>query len=344
MKIYAVTIKPDSAFGTSLKGDTIFGHFCWQAVLDATILQNGFDHWLDLYPENPFAVFSSAWPKLVNSEKKEFYCLPKPAMPSAPAEGMTRQDRVKQRKKAKKQKWLVVEHDSLQDDLAGCPSINDRELFERHLDSLPLEQKRSLQFLPVSHRKPIITATQAHNSIDRLTMTTGRGFDPFSMDNFYYLPGLELVIFVGVNEDALSKEQLQKGLAQIGQCGFGRDASTGLGRFSISGEIKELSWPGLAADQGCYTLAPCVPMKENFQEQFSLPFTRFGRHGGHLVLSGKPFKNPVVMADEGAVFMPKTDCMPLLPFIGQAVTDLSLAEKRTVAQGYSLYLPMIGRN
>jgi len=90
-----------------------------------------------------------------------------------------------------------------------------------------------------------------------------------------------------------------------------------------------------------YTLAPSVPEKGKWKEHFALPFTRFGKHGAEMVLSGKPFKNPVVMADEGAVFIPKENHVPDKPYIGSAVTDLSLAEPGTVTQGYSIYLPIV---
>ena len=339
MKTYAITIKLQSAFGTPFKGDTIFGHFCWQAVFDNSLLNKGFEHWLDCYQETPFAVFSSAWPKLKSADGSVFYCLPKPAMPQVHAREMTRLDRVGQRKKAKRQKWVMVEHNRLHDDLFSCPFINDSELFEYHMSGRSAEEKQCLQFLPPSSRKPVIRSSHVHNSINRLTMTTGKGSDPFSMEDFNIVNGLELVIFVSVEESALSKEQLQTGMDRIGQTGFGRDASTGLGRFLVS-EINELSWPSPVEGQGFYTLGPCVPEDGEFIEQFAIPFTRFGRHGGHLVMSGNPFKNPVIMADEGAVFIPPEGKLPSRPFIGKAVTQLSLVEKRTVGQGYTLYLPI----
>jgi len=73
---------------------------------------------------------------------------------------------------------------------------------------------------------------------------------------------------------------------------------------------------------------------------FFAPFTRFGRHGTQLLHKGKPFKNPVVMADEGAVFLPKPGDIPKTPYIGQAVTGISKAMPEAVAQGYSLVLPL----
>jgi CRISPR-associated protein Csm4 len=73
---------------------------------------------------------------------------------------------------------------------------------------------------------------------------------------------------------------------------------------------------------------------------FFTPFTRFGRHGDVLAKSSNPFKNPVIMADEGGIFIPKSHESFTKPYIGRAVMNISKAEPRTVMQGYSLYLPV----
>jgi CRISPR-associated protein Csm4 len=343
VKTYAITIIPESPFGTTLKGDTIFGHFCWQAVHNPGLLQGGFFSWIEQYAERPFAVFSSAWPQLARKGGDIVYCLPRPAISAHAAAGPDRRERAETRKKEKKKKWLLLAQGNLQVDPSHCRIVNDKELFEEYLTVLSEPRKQAMQFAPDELRKPFVAADQAHNSINRLTMTTGKGFDPFNMENSHYLPGLDLVIFVAVDEDALDADGLRIGLERIGLFGFGRDASAGLGRFSV-GEIKEWNWLRPGINQGCYTLAPCVPEKDRFADHFALPFTRFGRHGDRLALSGNPFKNPVIMADEGAVFFPDHDNIPDKPYIGTAVTGLSLAEKRTVGQGYALYLPYAGRS
>ncbi|WP_456388305.1 type III-A CRISPR-associated RAMP protein Csm4 [Desulfolithobacter sp.] len=337
MKIYMVTIKPESPFGTPLKGDTLFGQFCWQAVLQDDLLDHGFDHWIRLYTERPFAVFSSAFPKIVDTSGTALFCLPRPSMPMDFPQSMSRKQRAEASKLEKSRKWLLVEENSLPD-VRGCSPVTDLEVFERYLATLSGEERRLLQYVPESQQKPIIFVNRAHNSIDRRTMTTGKGFDPFTMENFHYLPGLELVVFAAIDEDALDQDRLCRGLEAIGCFGFGRDASTGLGRFSL-GNVGEIDWPLLKKGDGCFTLAPCVPEQGRFREQFALPFTRFGKHGDLLVLSRNPFKNPVVMADEGAVFIPDDDRLPATPYIGTAISGISLAEEKTVAQGYSLYLP-----
>ena len=49
MKLYDVTIHPLSAFGTPLKGDTLFGQFCWQVAYDPGLVDGGLEKNLDRY-------------------------------------------------------------------------------------------------------------------------------------------------------------------------------------------------------------------------------------------------------------------------------------------------------
>jgi CRISPR-associated protein Csm4 len=49
------------------------------------------------------------------------------------------------------------------------------------------------------------------------------------------------------------------------------------------------------------------------------------------------------MMDEGAILKPKKEKADDIfgkPYIGTAVTGISKAEPKTVAQGYSLYIPV----
>ncbi len=80
MRVYEIAIKPLSGFGTPLKGDTLFGHFCWQIALDEKICDKSLTELLDVYPEKPFVVFSSAYPKFYIEDAYQ-YVLKTPAMP-----------------------------------------------------------------------------------------------------------------------------------------------------------------------------------------------------------------------------------------------------------------------
>jgi CRISPR-associated protein Csm4 len=342
MGTYAITIKPTSPFGTPLKGDTIFGHFCWQAAQDQNLLNGGLDVWIAAYPQKPFAVFSSAWP-LIPDNGKTLYAMKRPELPAALLamgdEKLSRQKRLEARKENKAKKWLLV-GDDLRVSATMFRLASDHDLFERCLAPRLDREQQTLRLLPRKQQKLLCAVEQQHNTIDRLTMTTGKGFfAPYAMENIHFLPDLELAIFAFIDEEATDIERMRDALTRIGHWGFGRDASTGLGRFEVAG-CDEVHFPKIDTAEACYTLGPCVPEKETFRQAFFAPFTRFGRHGAPLVLTGKPFKNPVVMADEGAVFYPNEQSVFGKPYIGRAVTTLSKAEPNTVAQGYSLYLPL----
>ncbi len=131
------------------------------------------------------------------------------------------------------------------------------------------------------------------------------------------------------------------GLERIGEYGFGKDASSGLGKF-VLGEENEMDIKDMGSDSpnACYTLSPCVPENDTYSDIFFMPFTRYGKHGDVLAKSDNPFKNPVIMADEGAILMPKSKDVFNKLYIGQAVVNVSKAEPKTVVQGYSLYIPV----
>lgn len=335
MKLYAVTIKPLSPFGTPLKGDTLFGIFCWQAAEDPSLLQGGLDHWIARYKEKPFAVFSSAWPQL----KTGGWAIRRPELPMSWLQGKdggkSCKEKLNERKQNKARKWLTI-NERLEVNLSWEKMVNDRDLTV--LLKTGLQQENPLD--SDDSRKLCMSVEQQHNSINRETNTTGKGFfAPYSMPMYCFLPGVKLTMFVLLDEEALTAEQLRTGMERIGSWGFGRDASTGLGRFSVEDVSEQAIMRRTDADS-CLTLGPCVPGADEFANVWFSPFTRFGRHGAHLLHTGKPFKNPVVMADEGAVFRPRKEAQFQRPYLGTAVTGISKALASAVCQGYTIYLPM----
>ncbi len=339
MKCYEIIIKPQSGFGTALKGDTIFGHICWQARYDRELLTGGFDRWIDIYPEKPFAVFSSAWPKLlVNGTWR--YAMKRPDLPLQrlfAADENDRRKTLESRKENAKKKWMLVGED-LRIDLKSVQFESETKLAELSFGELTDEARKAMR--GKDKRRLVMDFPQPHNSIDRQTMTTGEDkFAPYSKSADYFYPEMELAFFALIDEEATDIERIGAALERIGAHGFGRDASTGMGRFEL-GEIEEKNLPDSSAANACYTLAPCVPEKGVYRDYHFSPFTRFGRHGDVLATSGKPFKNPVIMADEGAVLIPTDKNALKSPYLGMAVSGLSKAEPRTVAQGYAPWLPI----
>jgi CRISPR-associated protein Csm4 len=324
LEFFEITIKPISGFGTHLKGDTLFGHFCWQASYDPSLVEGGLDKQIKLYKEKPFIIFSSAFPKIMDNSK-EYYALKRPDMPLFMLfkPGKSRLENLKQAKENKQKKWMLVEKNS-SIDLANVKFITEKQLCEK------IENKES-EYITKS-------VSQQHNTINRMTNTTGDNrFAPYSKENIYYKPGTLLSFFVLIDKKATDIERVVKGVQRIGSWGFGRDASTGLGRFQVIGSKKLIK-----NNDDCkvlYSLAPSVPDTIYIDKIYSSIFTRFGKHGGNLAYSKNPFKNPVIMVDEASVF-----CMKHLqykkPYIGCAVSGVSKAMPETVVQGYTPFLPI----
>ncbi len=338
MKLFEFTIQPTSGFGTTLKGDTLFGHFCWQAAYDPSLLEGGLAKWIDRYRDDPFAVFSSAWPKF--QAGKALYALKRPDMPIhyllPPGDGESRKERIERRKKDMIKNWMLVGED-LSIALRSAEYVTEKHLAELAISSLDPTPR---SFFWKRYGAFISNFSEPHNSINRLTMTTGEApFAPFTVNSAFYHPCTRLAIFVLINESATSDGCVRTALERIGKLGFGKDASTGRGRFKVD-ETRELPLPGSPLANACYTLAPTVPEPGVFSNHYFSPFIRFGKHGDKHARSKNPFKNPVIMADEGAIFVTDNPDVFQKPYIGQAVLRTSLADENTVAQGYSIYLPL----
>ena len=341
MYLYEIIIKPVSGFGTPLKGDTIFGHFCWQAAYDSSLLNGDFDKWIACYRERPFAVFSSAWPKLWDNGKS-FYAFKRPDLPLPflfPPSSDDRKKVFEELKENQKKKWMKVnENLSLASNLVKY--LTDEDLIKASKKQITEETEKTMR--GKRHQKFYTDFIQQHNTINRRTMTTGEGmFAPFTKTAFFYYPETELAVFVLLDEEATDIDRVCSAIENIGNFGFGQDASTGCGRFGLA-EHTELSLPSADSCDACYALSPTVPDPEKgiFSDQYFTPFVRFGKHGDVLATSENPFKNPVLMADEGAVFIPKNNDVFKKPYIGRAVLNTSKIEEHTVVhQGYAPYLP-----
>ncbi|HOV89754.1 MAG TPA: hypothetical protein PKW07_03485 [Syntrophorhabdaceae bacterium] len=336
MKIFELTLKPLSGFGTPLKGDTIFGHICWQAFYDDSLFGKTISELIADYDKDPFIVVSSAFFKV--SEKEETYRIFKrPDLPISKLfifKDKETKDIIANRKVLKSQKWLLLRDSEKILNLKGSKYISESDLYNIIQANFSNKNLKGTSIFK--------SITQPHNTINRLTNTTGEGrFAPFSSEQIVFNENVMLIIYAGIREDIRS-EQLETAFQRIGDAGFGRDASTGLGKFRIlSVQEIDLFKLGSPTPNACYSLSPCVPQNDSFIEFYFNPFTKFGRHGDVLAKSTNPFKNPVLMADEGAVFIPR-DIKEILkkPYIGKALKGVSKVMKDSVAQGYSLYIPV----
>jgi CRISPR-associated protein Csm4 len=250
---------------------------------------------------------------------------------------LDKSQRIRQAKDFKRLKWMIVGAD-LRIDLGRNELMDDRGLAGDVVRASKVEVRRDLQKVGIGSFCE--ESPRQHNTINRDTGTTGKGpFAPFVTDCTYYHPGATLSVFALIDEEVTSGENVSRAMENIGKFGFGKDASTGMGRFAVEG-CKEITIPPADGANACYCLGPCVPEQGSFDQAYFVPFVRFGKHGDALARSRNPFKNPVIMADEGAVFFPRDGNAFHKPFIGRGITGLSKSCESTVTQGFAPYLPI----
>ncbi len=306
MQTYCITLKPVTAFGTPLAGDTLFGQLCW--TLRHRYGNDRLNNLLDGYQEgHPYAVLSDAFPAGY---------IPLPTLPVAFWERDDKNDR----KTLKAKRWF--ERDKLHLPLAQW------QLHAASDNDIARQQGHNA------------TDIRAHNTIDRMTGTTGTGmFAPYTRVQTWYAPRCQLQCYAALDENRLAGDELEECLAIIGNTGYGRDASAGLGKFRIT-DMKKHHWINQSGT-ACLTLAPCAPqgMHCKMQESYYRIHTRFGRHGDIAACGSNPFKRPLLMAQTGAVFTLEKESGS--SWIGQGIGSVSFMDPHTVHQGYSpvIYLP-----
>lgn len=303
-------LRPRAAFGGPLRGDTLFGQLCWAVRNRWGVGRLG--ELLQGYTEGqPFAVCSDAFPA---------GHLPRPALPAYRFRTPVDVDR----KAIKRQRWLPL----------SALSTPVEDWLAQALDDASLARQ-----CDAGNRAPglVQQRPQPHNSIDRRSGTTGPGaFAPYTQSQYWYAPGTLLDVYLVHDPDRIDAAELQQLLSDIGQSGYGRDASIGLGKFDLD-TAESVVWPAAPGANTHFTLAPCLPQGLGLDagQACYQVFTRFGRHGdrGAHEPAGA-FKTPVLLADTGALF----GCATPAPHFGQGLGgqgQLSRSIPETVQQGYA---------
>lgn len=359
------TLELHTAFGTPLAGDTLFGQLCWAAR----------EHLGEAELDRLLEGYTAGEPWLVVSDGFPAGYLPKPTLPaSVGANSVGANSFARKAEKAKH--WIPLSAIGLPLPQLLAAAVGANSVGANLFAHSPIE------------------APQPHNTLNRLTGTTGEGeFAPYTQPQIFFARGQRMDMYCVLDETRMSQDTLLTLLQAIGSCGYGRDASIGLGKFSIEtshvGANCELSPDGemharivaFVQDIGnrsnkfeptnqptnhplvganvvganlfarsnefeptaYLTLAPCAPQGRGFDgnKSYWRVLTRFGRHGNLHGISEKPFKNPVLLAATGAVFIPQAEYAPR-QFIGQGLGgsgQLSKVEPATVQQGYA---PVVG--
>ena len=306
--LHRATLALHTPLGTPLAGDTLFGQLCWalrEAAGEAELSRR-------------LHGYTQGAPWLVASDGFPVGYLPKPTLPQT-FEPPRDAD---ERKAAKKLRWIPAKliGESLSVLLAGA--VGDG----------------------AAYAKAPRAGVQAHNTLNRLTGTTGTGeFAPYTQPQTFHERGQRIDVYLVLDEERVSADEAGQLLNAIGATGFGRDASIGLGKFTVLA-VEPAAFAAPPVANAYWTLAPCAPQGQGFAGERShwRVLTRFGRHGNAHALAGNPFKTPVLMAATGAVLTPDGAFVPRL-FVGRGLGgdgSLSKAEPATVHQGYAPVVPI----
>lgn len=142
-----------------------------------------------------------------------------------------------------------------------------------------------------------------------------------------------------IDETRTSGEEIRAALEYVGLSGYGRDASIGLGKFTIA--ETHVPCDPEPTSRSRLALSSCVLAGEHgidAERTFYRIRTHFGRHGDRMALTGKPFKRPVLAASAGAVLTYETKHDR--PFAGQGIAGISPSQPEAVHQGYSPVLAL----
>ncbi|AIL32872.1 hypothetical protein IX83_05660 [Basilea psittacipulmonis DSM 24701] len=311
MNLYRITLEAKSAFATPLVGDTLFGQLCWGIVnrYGEDCLQSLLKGYAE---KNPFMVVSDAFPSGY---------LPLPTLPSKLWATQGNEDR----KALKKKRWIALTH--LTQPLSSWQqlALNDREVVLNVLGSDTPYQ---------------VTVEQMHNTVNRATNKAGQ--DAFAasyvVEQICYPTGLKQDLYVLLDETRFSRSDFEQVLKDIGQTGYGKDASIGMGKFDFT--IESFSFDSIPHANAWLTLSNSAPQTDDCDvlHSYYQIVTRFGRHGQDLALTGKTFKKPIILVKTAALLTPKSYSQR--SFIGQGLTSVSWEHRETVHQGYAPVLPV----
>ena len=250
-------------FATPMSSGTLFGHVCW-AMVRRDGGDEGLRRLISRLGVEPFLL----------SDVLPAECLPRPAL--APP-GFVDAAMARTHKAEKTKAWVARDAFARLRDRVSAKGLSD-----------------ALVDAP-----PDLSSRIAHNRIDRHRGTTPETGGLFFLDETW--PHNDDRFRDLYLATALPSAELADLLADIGAMGFGRDATTGRGRFRVDGHVDDtgaFTRPGtrhLSLSHGAIDARMRAP-------RYRL-MTHFGKVGAEaLAMGGRPWKRPILLMRPGATF------------------------------------------
>ena len=152
---------------------------------------------------------------------------------------------------------------------------------------------------------PSCDTRRVHNVVHRHghgTLETGGLY--FVEDDWRFagrFSGMDL--YVDSDEDC--PERIRDLIQAVGERGYGRDISTGRGRFEVAGIRPDPELAELVGAHRCMSLSRGVLTSTTMQDALWRIEPHLGRVGPELTLAGvSPFKRPVLLTQPGCTYQP----------------------------------------
>ncbi len=265
MQSIKITVSFISPLASRLQSDTIFGQFCW--MYRDLFGQDKLHQALASFKEKPFIVFSDGF-----LEGNIALPILKPQKQSFDdLEDYSNLKKIKKLSEIKLGEW--VNQEVSLDTLA--PYIN--------------------QDSQVYYKSEIFL----RNSINRITNTTGEGL--YQTQETFYKKDTKIDIYAKY-DSTIALDEIKSVFEQMGKFGFGKDKSTGKGRFKVVGFEENPSILETKDTNAFISLSNGI-VDDDCQILYAKYFTKFSKHGGYGLAN--PFKNPVILMKAGSTFKAK---------------------------------------
>lgn len=174
--------------------------------------------------------------------------------------------------------------------------------------------------------KAISKTVSTHNTINRLTNTTGEEGGVYSLPETV-IP--EVSVYLKVTSDEW-KDKVFNWLKDLSNTGYGRKKSIGKGQFTVE-RIEEYNFPAVNKANGFVTLSNFSPAETDPVEGLYKTFVKYGKLGEEFTFCGNPFKKPLLMIKTGSAF--KTNSQPE-DYYGRVAEEIAPAKNEVVQYAY----------
>jgi CRISPR-associated protein Csm4 len=177
---------------------------------------------------------------------------------------------------------------------------------------------------------PFADALVMHNTIDRATNTVLKGKLYSIEEKWPKKPDWDLYIL-----SSLAPARVKQLVVWAFENGYGADASTGKGKIEVNG--APVSVKPKKQGNTFMALGPFVDTKKVLSNIRADIFVRSGKIGGAFASWLSPYKKPVVLYDEGAVF----NCDTPIEYAGELLEKMHGTEQFNICQsGFAPVIPV----